>query len=124
MSTLSTTYLFSQYDPAQFYLNYTPTSKFYDNTVFYSYNDFFDKIGYPVPNILNFGNAIYLQYWSALFEHPWLKSALLFSVFLTVISLFGLVYFTMTYLKHTGFEGFDWNKKPANIDSTDPVMSW
>ena len=74
--------------------------------------------------MFNFENALYLQYWSAIFENPWVKSTLLLSLFMTVLSLFGSVYFCWTYLKKEGFEGFDWNTEPHNIDQTYKPMEW
>ena len=49
MSTIT----YSDYDPAQWYLKYNnqPDSTFYS---YYVFNEFFDRAGYPIPNILDF----------------------------------------------------------------------
>ena len=118
---MSSTY--SDYDPAQYYLKYNnqPTSTFYTYFVF---NTFFDTMGYPLPNVFNFDNIFYLQYWSAIFESPLLKAGLLFSISSTCISGLMLIYFIFTWLKNSGFEGFDYNKDPKNNDETIAAISW
>ena len=114
---------YSDYDPAQFYLKYNnqPTSTYY---TYYIFNTFFDKMGYPLPNMFDFTHAITLQYWSSIFESPLLKAGLLFSISNTTICSILLVYFIFTWLKNSGFEGFEYNNDPKNIDTIIAPMSW
>ena len=119
---MSTT-TYSAYDPAPYYLRYNnqPSSTYYS---YYLFSPFFDFMQMPVPNIADTSHAIYLQYWSSIFESPILKAGLLFLVSNTIV--FGLlaVYFIFTWLKSDGFTGFEWNLDPKNIDAVTTAMTW
>ena len=56
-TTLSpTTYLYSDYDPVKYYDTYATPADFYAAQDFYIYNEFFDELSMPLPNLANFGN--------------------------------------------------------------------
>ena len=131
MSTLTTTYLYSDYDPVKYYDSYITannTLQFYIDQTFYKNVDFFDGLGYPLPDLFpgtgKWNNLLYFQYWSMLLESPFLKAAMLWTFSATFVFLLMSIYFFMTIMKNDGFEGFEWNKLPENIDTTIKPMTW
>ena len=113
---------YSYYDPTPWYLKYDNIP----DSIYKSYF-LFDKtmnsFNLPIPNISEPTHLIYLEYWSALFESPMIKAALLFFTSNLVFSVLVAVAFFFSYLKGEGFEGFDWNKLPKNKETVIP-MKW
>ena len=107
--------VYSDYDPSPWYLKYNnqPDSPFY---YYFIYNQFFDQMGYPLPNIADYTHAGTLQYWSAIFESPLVKAGFFFSVSNTIFMAILLIFFVFSELKANGFEGYAYSKDPANID--------
>ena len=118
---MTTTY--STYDPAQYYLRYNnqPTSTYYS---YYIFNQFFDAMDMPIPNIFDFTHSQYLQYWSSIFESPILKASLLFLVSNTIFIGLLCVYFLFSWLKSDGFVGFEYNFLPEYQDDAVLPITW
>ena len=112
---MSTTSNYNAFDPAQYYLRYNnlPDSTYYN---YFFFNPFFDSAGLPIPAFWNWSNAQYLEYWSAMFDSPLVRATLLFFISNTVISFLGCWYFLYTWLKNSGFEGFEYSQLAQNKD--------
>ena len=121
---LETVYLYSDYDIGRFYSEYSPSTLFYKAAGdFYTYNEFLDNLGYPVPNLFKAENYKYLEQYSCVLETPIVRAGLLFSVFMTVVGGLALIYFMFSYMKSEGYAGFEWNFDSHNIEPFEP-MKW
>ena len=113
----------SYYDPTPWYLKYDNVPDSIYKSYFY-FDKTMNSFGLPVPNIGEISHIVYLEYWSAIFESPMIKAALLFFVSNSVFSLLIGIFFFLSYLKGEGFEGFEWNLMDKNKDETVSAMTW
>ena len=107
---------FSYYDPTPWYLRYDnlKSSEYYDYFVF---NKLFNSARLPIPAFWEIKHIVYLQYWSALLESPWIKASLLFMTANTMFTILATIFFFESWLKGEGFEGWDFNTYAKNKDS-------
>ena len=66
----------------------------------------------------------YLQFWSSIFESPILKSLFLLTIVGSFVTILLTVFFTFSWLKSDGFEGFEYSFDPKNKDAKTTAMTW
>ena len=113
----------SYYDPTPWYLKYDNIPDAVYKSYFY-FDKTMNSFGLPIPNVGEITHIIYLEYWSAIFESPMIKAALLFFVSNAVFCFLIAVFLFLSYLKGEGFEGFEWNMLDKNKDAVTKAMQW